>query len=107
LLVLGRDGVLRSPALRDILWGVSLKTVSQLAESIGQKLEFSDIHPRDLLEAQEILMTGTTGCLWSATFLDGNPIGDGLPGNLCRRLQAAWHQQWGFNFVEQAYSRIG
>ncbi len=107
LLVLGKDGVLRSPALKDILWGVSLKTVCQLAESIGQQVEFSDLRPRDMLEANEILMTGTTGGVWSAVSVDGNSIFDARPGSLCERLQAAWHQKIGFNFVEQATHRSG
>ncbi len=105
LLVLGQDGVLRSPPLKDILWGMSLRTVCQLAESIGQPVEFTNIHPNDMSEAREILMTGTTGCLWAATSVADRPIGNGTPGTLCSRLQAAWHQKLGVNFIEQATQR--
>ena len=102
LLVLGKDGVLRSPPLKDILWGVSLKTVCELAKSIDQPVEFADLHPSAILEAKEILMTGSTGCLWSAVSVEGRSIGDGRPGLLCKRLQEAWQQKIGFSFMTQA-----
>jgi branched-subunit amino acid aminotransferase/4-amino-4-deoxychorismate lyase len=102
LLVLGKDGVLRSPPLKDILWGVSLKTVCRLAESIGQPIAFSDIQPDALLEAKEILMTGTTGGVWAAISVDGNRVGEGRPGPLCHLLQEAWQKKLGIHFIELA-----
>jgi branched-subunit amino acid aminotransferase/4-amino-4-deoxychorismate lyase len=100
LLIVGNDGVLRSPPLNDILWGVSLKTVVSLAESIGVEVKYGDILPKMLQSANEILMTGSTGCLWSAISVDDVPIGDGKPGPLCRRLQLAWEELVGHRFTE-------
>lgn len=100
LLVLGQDDVLRSPPLEDILWGVSLHTVLKLAETIGLPVEFCDLDPESLRTASEVLMTGSTGCLWSAVSIDGKPIGDGKPGRICRRLQSAWEELVGYRFTQ-------
>jgi branched-subunit amino acid aminotransferase/4-amino-4-deoxychorismate lyase len=79
--------------------------VCELAESIEQPIEFAAVQPSDLIEAMEVLMTGSTGCLWSAVSVNGIPIGEGRPGQLCVRLQKAWHQKIGFDFIEQALTR--
>ena len=105
LIVLGKDGILRSPPLTDILWGISLKTVCELSESTDRKIQFSEITPEHLFDANEILMTGSTGCLWSAVTIDGQAIGDGRPGPVCALLQKAWQEKIGFSFVEQATQR--
>ncbi len=49
LLVLGKDGILKSPPLDDILHGVSLKTVVELADSISIPMQFGNLMPIDLL----------------------------------------------------------
>jgi len=79
--------------------------VCELAEAIGQSVEFTDIAPKDLYEANEVLMMGTTGCLWSAVSIDGQAIGDGRSGPVCARLQNAWMEKVSFNFIEQATQR--
>ncbi len=99
LLILGQDGVLRSPPREDVLSGVSLHVVVEIAESLNIRVEFCDLLPESLYNASEVLMTGSTGCLWSAVSIDGQPIGDGKPGVLCRRLQEAWQKLVGYNFT--------
>jgi branched-chain amino acid aminotransferase len=100
LLVLGKDGVLKSPPLEDILHGVSLKTVIELANSISIPVQFGDLEPVDLQSAAEVLMTGTTGCIWSAVEIDSQLIGDGKPGVVCRRLQDAWEERVSYRFTQ-------
>lgn len=100
LLVLGKDGILKSPPLQDILHGVSLKTVTELAESLSIPVQFRDVHPEELCQATEVLMTGTTGCLWSAVEIDGKSIGTGKPGPVCQRLQSAWEQRVNYRFTQ-------
>lgn len=102
LLLLGKDGVLRSPPLTDILWGMSLKTICELAKLIELPIEFSEMLPAELYEAREVLMTGSTGCLWSAVSIEGHSIGDGIPGPVCQKLQTAWKDKIQFDFIEQA-----
>jgi branched-chain amino acid aminotransferase len=100
LIVVDSAGKLRSPPLVDILVGVSLKTILGLAGSLGYAIEFTDLYPPDLLDAQEVLMTGSTGCVWSAVSLDGKMIGEGRPGQHCRKLQQAWEDLVSFRFTE-------
>jgi len=106
LLLIDKNRVMRSPPLEDILHGVSLKTVCEIASSMNLPVEFSDIQPDDFYTASEVLMTGTTGCLWSAVTIEGHPIGNGQPGPICTQLQEAWQKRVGFDFTVQAFQRF-
>jgi branched-chain amino acid aminotransferase len=100
LLIYGKDGILKSPPLDDILHGVSLKTVVELSNSLSIPVQFEDVDPVELRNASEVLMTGTTGCLWSAVEIDGEPIGTGKPGSVCKRIQNAWEDRVNYRFTQ-------
>ena len=102
LVLLDQQGKLRSPAKCDILQGVSLSKVESIAAKCSLAMDYGDLTSDDFRNAQEILMTGTTGFVWSAVEFDGNQIGDGRPGPLCKAIQSAWSESLGFDFVAQA-----
>jgi branched-subunit amino acid aminotransferase/4-amino-4-deoxychorismate lyase len=104
LVLLDKKGKLRSPAKRDILQGVSLANVESLAANENLLLVYEDLTIDDFRDAKEILMTGTTGCVWSAVEFDGVEISDGKPGPLCKAIQQAWSKRLDFDFVAQASS---
>jgi branched-chain amino acid aminotransferase len=99
LLIVQGDGQLKSPPLDDILHGVSLAKVIALASSLNRTTLFEPMSPDELFQAKEILLTGTTGCLWSAVTVNGQPIAAGKPGPVCRQLQQAWQKSTGYEFV--------
>jgi len=104
LILLNKQGKLRSPAKCDILQGVSLSKVESIASKRGTAMDYGNLTSDDFRDAQEILMTGTTGFVWSAVEFDGKQIGDGRPGPLCKAIQNAWSESLGFDFVAQASS---
>ncbi|MCY2975076.1 MAG: aminotransferase class IV [Planctomycetota bacterium] len=102
LILLDRQGKLRSPSKCDILQGVSLSKVESLAAKLGLELAYCDLTVDDFREAQEILMTGTTGFVWAAIEFEGKIIADGKPGPICKAIQRTWSESLGFDFVAQA-----
>jgi len=101
LVMVDRNGVLRSPSKRDILQGVSLAKVEEIAARQGMRLEYSDLSSNDFRRAAEILLTGTTGFLWAAVEFEGTQIGEGKPGPICKSIQQSWIDSLGFDFVKQ------
>jgi branched-subunit amino acid aminotransferase/4-amino-4-deoxychorismate lyase len=65
-------------------------------------MDYGNLTVDDFLEAQEILMTGTTGFVWAAVDFDGKTIGDGKPGPICKAIQRTWSENLDFDFVAQA-----
>jgi len=102
LVLVDQQGKLRSPAKGDILQGVSLSKVESIAATLGVAMAYGNLSSDDFRDAQEILMTGTTGFVWSAVEFDGKQIGDGRPGPLCKAIQDAWSESLGFDFVDQS-----
>lgn len=93
-----------SPLPADIVVGTSLQRVEQLLHTIDMRLVFRDIPFEELFDAQEVWLTGNSGCLWSAASLNGSPIGDGPSSQRCRELQQAWIEDSGFDWLSQAQS---
>lgn len=93
-----------SPLPKDIVVGTSLQRVEQLLQTIDMRLVYRDIPFDELIDAQEVWLTGNSGCLWSAASIDGVPIGHGPSSPRCRELQKAWIDQAGFDWLSQAKS---
>ena len=84
-----RDGRLITPQ-RSILEGITRETVFELAAELGIPAENAPVAPYDLFVADEAFLTSTAAGLIPVTRVDGAPIGDGRPGPVFRRLDAAY-----------------
>lgn len=91
-----------SPPLEAILPGVSLSVLAELAQKTGIAFSYRPLTAEDLSQADEILLCSTSPCVWSATHLNGQPIGNGIPGPVYRRLLQAWSELVGFDIAGQA-----
>ena len=83
--IVTRDRVLRVPRPDRILRGTTMMRVLELARGAeGRRdvrgCEEGDIAKKDLSEAAEILIFGTTADVTAVVELDGRPVGDGRPG---------------------------
>jgi len=107
LILADRSGRLRSPSKRNILQGVSLATVQELASKMGREMDYCDLTVEDFRQASEILMTGTTGFVWAGVEFEGIQIGNGRPGTFCKSLQQMWIENIGFDFLSQASKCTG
>ena len=84
-----RDGVVITPD-RGILEGITRETVLQICGEGGIPTAVKSLAPFDLFVADEIFLTSTAAGLVPVTKVDGAVIGDGRPGALFKRIDAAY-----------------
>lgn len=87
-LMIVESGELICPERDQILWGVSLQVIVELAESIGIPVRYERIEPERLRSADEVLQTGTRCGVWFANSVDGSPVKSAGP--LYLRFRAAF-----------------
>lgn len=90
-----------SPTTRNILWGVSLQTVKELAPGIGLDFVEKDFQPYDVVNADEAWLTTTPYCIAPCVKINGIPIGDGKPGPWFKKMIAAWSTCVGLDIEAQ------
>jgi 4-amino-4-deoxychorismate lyase len=90
-----KDGVLRHPAFDAVLTGITVQRVLQLAERLVAQGDLRAIRVADLTvaearEAAEMLMLGSSIKVAPIVQWDGQPVGDGTPGPIARKLLELW-----------------
>jgi len=90
-----------TPTTRNILWGISLQTVKDLAPSLGMEFLEKDFQPYDAVNADEAWLTTTPYCMAPCTKINHIPIGDGKPGPAFKRMIAAWSERVGVDIEAQ------
>ena len=81
------DGELRTPPKGPrLLPGITRDVILELAAANDIPHREADIPAEDLARASEIWVTSSTKEILPVTTLDGEPVGDGRPGPLFRRL---------------------
>lgn len=87
-IMLVKDGtVVTHPADNFILHGVTRAVVLRLARAAEIAVEERPFTVRELLDADEAFITGTTVEVTPVVRVDGRPIGSGAAGPVARRLQ--------------------
>ncbi|NKC29631.1 aminotransferase class IV [Falsiroseomonas selenitidurans] len=92
------DGGLVSPG-EGVLEGISCRTMFEIAAETGIPARYGRLMPEALATAEEAFLTATSCGLFPLTWLDGRPIGAGVPGPVTTRLlngyyarkNAGWH----------------
>ncbi len=98
-----RHGIgLVSPPRTEILPGISLAMVEQLAGQLDLAWQERPLPLDELRQADEVWLASTPFCLLPVTRLDGEPIGQGAVGEVYRRVLAAWSHQVGCDIAGQA-----
>jgi branched-chain amino acid aminotransferase len=103
--VLVRDRTIYSPTSRNILAGISLDTVRELATQLGWDWVEKDLQPYDVVNADEAWLTTTPYGAAPCTRINDKPIGDGKPGPLFYELMAAWSERVGIDIVAQVLAK--
>lgn len=100
-----RDGVLiTAPTTGDVLEGITRRSVIELADELGYKLEQREIDRSELYLAEEVFFCGTgVQVAWVQT-IDGRTIGTGERGEIAKKLydtlfsifrgESDRHQDW-------------
>ena len=97
-----QENTLRTPRPHTVLCGISRSVLMEIARKLGLHVEETDLHPADLLSADEVLLTSTPYCVIPVTRFNGDPVQAGTPGPMYRRLIAAWSELAGVDIVRQA-----
>lgn len=97
-----RDGELLTPEPRNILLGVSREVTIELARELGIPVRETNLGRYEAQHADEIFCTSTPFALVHASTFEGQTIGSGQAGPIFQRLQEAWKNSVGIDFVAQA-----
>jgi branched-chain amino acid aminotransferase len=101
--ILYREGEgLLSPPVDNILLGVSLGVVQELAATLKLPFSMRPLSVDDLRTANEAMIVSTSICTLPIVECDGQPIGDGKPGPVYRQLLTAWSELVGVDVSLQA-----
>lgn len=84
-----------------VLDGISRDFLGELVDSLGLTMGSTRLLPEDLQRANEAILTSTPHCMLPVTRFNGQPIGDGVPGPIFRRLIAAWSDLVGVDIIGQ------
>lgn len=90
-----------SPTSRNILHGISMQTVKELASQLGFNWAEKDLQPYDVVNADEAWLTTTPYCMAPCTKINGMPIGNGGRGPIFDAVLRAWSERVGMDIEEQ------
>ncbi|MXY99033.1 MAG: branched-chain amino acid aminotransferase, partial [Gemmatimonadetes bacterium] len=99
--VLVADDTIYTPTSRNILEGVSLVTLREMAPELGLGWVEKELQPYDAVNAGEAWLTSTPYCLAPCTRINDTPIGDGRPGPQFGRAMEAWSRRVGMDILAQ------
>jgi len=102
IVVYQEDRGLISPPKDRILPGVTVAVLEELATRLDIAFSHCELRVSDVAGADEVLLCSTSPCVWSVTRLNGQPIANGKPGPLARRLRDAWSQMVAVDIEAQA-----
>ncbi|MEW6081289.1 MAG: branched-chain-amino-acid transaminase [Bacillota bacterium] len=85
-----RGRVITPPAYQGILEGITRAVVIDLLKEMGVEVEFTPITRHDVYVADEVFLTGTAAEVVPVVNADSRVIGEGVPGDLTRRLLEAF-----------------
>jgi branched-subunit amino acid aminotransferase/4-amino-4-deoxychorismate lyase len=94
-----QQGKLLSPPLERILNGVSLQTVRELAANLAIPFQEESLILCDCLNADEVLLAGTTFCVAGVSRINGSAIP--WPGATLQKLLSAWSDHVGVDIARQ------
>ena len=100
------DGRIKLPDRRNVLPGVSMATVLELAEVLDIAVDEGDYSLYEVYSASEVFVSATTYCVLPVDTVNGYRMGDQLPGSVTGRIMEAWRQMVGMDFVQKALDRL-
>ena len=102
LLIYNENTGLVSPRKENILPGISLTILENLAAQLGVEFQYADFSAVDLLEADEVMLCSTSPSVWAVRECNGQVCGAGADGEMVRALQQGFSDLVGLDIVAQA-----
>jgi branched-chain amino acid aminotransferase len=97
-----KDQVLYTPEPRNILLGVSRRTVLDLAVELGIEVREANLGRYEALQADELFCSATTYGMVHAASFEGQQVADGRAGQVFNTILEAWKKLVGVDFIQQA-----
>lgn len=87
IMMVDKQGTILHPEFDNILKGITMTRVCELARENGLKTKVQAISVKDLRSAQEVMMTGTTLDVLPVVRFENQLIGKGQPGTITKKLR--------------------
>ena len=100
------DGRIKLPDRRNVLPGVSMYTVLELAGVLDIGVDEGLYSPSLVYEADEAFVSSTRYCMLPVATLNGYRFRQSTPGSVTSRLTSAWKEMVGMDFVQQALNSV-
>ncbi len=85
-----RGVLITHPKTNEILGGITRQTAMNCAQELQIKVEERPFTPQEALKASEAFLSSATGLIMPIVKIDGNPVGNGVPGPITLRLREAY-----------------
>lgn len=96
-----KDRTVFSPTNRNILQGVSLQTIREIAAELKLDWVEKDLQVGDVVSAEEAWLASTPYCIAPCTRINSIAVGDGKIGATFRAIQAKWSERVGIDIERQ------
>ena len=100
------DGRIKLPDRHNVLPGISMETVLELAGPLGIPVDEGEYPTHDVYVAEEAFVSSTRHCLVPVDTVNGLRLADELPGPVTRAMLDAWRELVGMDFVQQALDHL-
>ena len=100
--MLVEDGRIKLPDRSNVLPGISMETVLELAEGLGIPIDEGEYSTYHAYKADEAFISSTRQCMLPVATINGLRVGTELPGPVTRRLLEGWIDLVEVDFVRQA-----
>ncbi len=102
IIIVDKNQRLICPLEQEVLNGISLRRTLRLAEQAGFKVEFTSVRVDIAGVASELLLTGSSGCLWPASRFGDIAFEAPAKRPVFAQLSELWCRDISLNYVEQA-----
>jgi branched-subunit amino acid aminotransferase/4-amino-4-deoxychorismate lyase len=100
-LIVVHQGRLICAPQKSVLHGISIQTTIQLAKAAGWSVDEQPLSAELIRSADEILLVGSIGCIWSSCQVDQQDF-PGPGGTALQQLSQAWKHRVACDFIDQA-----
>ena len=100
------EGRIKLPDRSNVLPGVSMQTVLEIADYLGIGVDEGLYNQGQLYDADEAFVSSTRYCLLPVASINGYPLGDSVPGPMTESLLSRWKELVGIDFVRRALDTL-
>ena len=90
LFLVDGDGALVTPPASKVLLGITRDSILALAPTVGCTATERDIAVAELMQADEVFLSGTSVGVWPVLGIDRQPVGAGTVGPVTERLRTQY-----------------